>query len=463
MNTNQSERRTRWGGRLDNRVQARGFFRTARLQDVWWLVDPDGGLFLSKGVCTVRIDQDRVRNSDRIPYQQNSLIRYGSVEAWRAAVAARLAGWGVNTLGAWSDPAVAVAGPAPFAFTINLDLGHRFAFSCTGPDTPWGDPFPDPFEPGFETACRARAEEQCAPHRDDPAVLGWFADNELRWGPDWRGDQELLTLFLNLPHSRAGRLAAVDFLRQRHGEFAAFERIWRTDLASWEELAAHASAIVQPYPRRAVYDRRPAHEAALNRADPVRALFIADCDDFAGVLAERYFAITGAAIRAAAPNHLVLGCRFHYVPQAGVLTAAGRHLDVVSFNCYQDDPVEPIDAYATCGKPGLIGEFSFRGDDAGLPNSRGASPRVATQAMRAEALRRYVVAALGRPSLVGYHWFEHADQPVEGRADDGEDSNYGTVTITNDVYAEVTAVLQELNTHAEAMHANAAARGAAVS
>ena len=27
-------------------------------------------------------------------------------------------------------------------------------------------------------------------------ILGWFIDNELRWGSDWRGSDELLTYFL---------------------------------------------------------------------------------------------------------------------------------------------------------------------------------------------------------------------------------------------------------------------------
>ena len=73
------------------------------------------------------------------------------------------------------------------------------------------------------------------------------------------------------------------------------------------------------------------------------------------------------------------------------------------------------------GKPCLISEFSFRGDDAGLPNSRGAGPRVASQTERAQCFERYVTTALRKPTVVGYHWFEHADQPAEGRFD-GENS-----------------------------------------
>ncbi len=101
-------------------------------------------------------------------------------------------------------------------------------------------------------------------------------------------------------------------------------------------------------------------------------------------------------------------------------------------------PNAAIDAYAVTGKPCLIGEFSFRAADSGLPNTNGAGPKVETQAERAACFRHYVSAALQKPTLVGYHWFEHADQPAEGRFD-GENSNFGTVTIDDRVYEELDA------------------------
>ena len=54
--------------------------------------------------------------------------------------------------------------------------------------------------------------------------------------------------------------------------------------------------------------------------------------------------------------------------------------------------------------------------------------------------------------MVGYHWFEHADQPAEGRFD-GENSNYGTVTIQDETYAELTETMTRVNEAAESIHA----------
>ncbi len=376
--------RTKWGGIADGQFRPARYFRVGKRDGVFWLADPDGGLFLSKGVNTVRYDQDKIQNSERIPYAENCGRKYGSVEAWRSAVNARLTGWGFNTLGSWSDEAVASAGSARLAVTPNLNLGMSFAWERK-------QHFPDVFDPEFDAHARRRAQELCAGRRAERNIIGWFVDNELRWGPDWRGSQELHALFLRLPATT------------------------------------------------------PGHKAAL-AADPAA---------FTAQIAERYFASTTTAIRAADPNHLVLGCRFALIPSPAVIAAAGRHADVISFNCYEFDAAAAIEAYAAAGQPCLIGEFSFRSADSGLPNTNGAGPKVMTQSDRAACFRRYVGVALRKASIVGYHWFEHADQPAEGRFD-GENSNFGTVTIEDDVYSELTETMAAANADAEAVHEAAA-------
>jgi agarase len=294
--------------------------------------------------------------------------------------------------------------------------------------------------------CGARAREA--------GIIGWFIDNELRFGPDWRGSDELLTLFLNLAPSTPGRSAAVAFLHERHRDFDSFNVAWRTPARTWSELEKVA-LWPQPCLRNPPYERDAAAEAKANRAEPHRARFAADCDAFLALVAERYFALTASAIRAVDGNHLVLGSRFAYPPPPSVIDAAGRHADIVSFNCYGDDPSGAIAAYARTGRPLLIGEFSFRAADSGLPNTIGAAPIVATQTERAIRFRRYAETALRHPAIVGYHWFEHADQPAEGRFD-GENSNYGTVTIGDRVYEALTRAMTEVNAAADTVHAEAA-------
>ena len=439
--------RTKWGGIADNCFRGSGFFRVDERDGVFWLVDPDGGRFLSKGVNTVRFDQDHVGNTDRVPYADACREKYGSQYVWRAAAANRLASWKFNTLGCWSDELVANAGSSPLAIAPTTELGASFRLHRRD------EIFPDVFDPAFPGHIRASAEKSCAKRRNEVGLLGTFIDNELYWSPDWRGAEEILTLFLNLPAHRPGRVAAIIRLEKRYREFSQFNAVWRSPARSWEEFGT-IGPVVAPYFRMPPGGLNEALETKANLANPARAAFFADCDAFVAVVAEAYFQLCASAIRDVDPNHLVIGSRFGYQPRPNVIAAAGRYLDVVSLNCYDLDPGAVIDAYAASGKPCLISEFSFRGDDCGLPNTRGAGPRVASQVERAQGFERYVTTALRKPAVIGYHWFEHADQPAEGRFD-GENSNFGAVTIEDEVYAELTETMTRVNAEAEQIHAKA--------
>lgn len=447
--------KTRWGGLADARFQPSGYFRAAERDGICWLIDPDGGRFLSKGVNTVRFDQDAIRDSKRIPYAEACKRKYGSERAWRAAVAARLKRWGFNTLGSWSDEKVAHTESGLLATTPNLDLGMSFAWAkndAAKKNEPRHE-FPDVFDEDFKRHVCHRARELCAGKSNEQCILGWFIDNELRWGPDWRGLDELLILFLALPPETPGRVATLAWLRQRYADFLKFNAIWHSPAHSWDGLNK-LTRIEPPDRRNPIYQRNTRDEDARKRTDPARAAFFADCDEFAALVADHYFSETTAAIKAADSNHLILGSRFAYVPPAGVIASAARYSDVVSLNCYDLDAGPVIDTYASSGKPCLIGEFSFRGADSGLPNTNGGGLLVPTQAERAASFRHYVSAALRKPAIVGFHWFEHADQPAEGRFD-GENSNYGTVSINDGVYEELTQAMTSLNAEAQVLHASA--------
>jgi agarase len=428
------------------------FFHAAQVNDRWWLIDPDGHRFISKGVTTVLFSQDTIYGTNISPSFETNKAKYGSPEAWRKAVAQRLVGWGFNTLGAWSDSNVAkiAVGNRHLAHAPIVDLGEQFVGQKTKDQAWLHGIFPDVFDPDFEASARQRAREICTPLAGDAWVLGWFTDNELRWGPDWRGPDELLTLFLNLPADVPGKKAAVGLLQGRYHDVARFNAVWNTKFATWDDVTS-ARAIAPPVVRRAIYEQNEETERQANEADPKRAAFVGDCNAFVAEVADRYFRVTNEAIKAADPNHMNLGCRFAYFPPEPVVAAAARHVDVISFNCYQLDPRGTAERYAAFRRPLIIGEFSFRSEDSGLPNTRGAGPRVKTQAERAAAFRNYVTRALRNPNLVGYHWFEHCDEPKEGR-DDGENSNYGVVNIHDETYAELTQAMTEVNARAEALH-----------
>lgn len=436
----------------------RPFFRAERRDGRWWLIDSSDRPFISKGVNAVRLDADRVQGSDRIPYKEHSLATHGTQPAWRHAVGRQLAEWHFNTLGAWSDPALADTSAA-LADCAMIDIGAEFARDQNTAGRPGGawlhGLFPDVFDPGFSRFAHDTAARLCRERANSPTRLGWFLDNELRWGPDWRGREELLVVFLNLPPRTPGRQAALRHLARRYPCVDTLNEVWRSGFHSWDEIAS-APSIPSPWLRAPLYEQTPETERALNQAEPARARFIADCDEFAGELAEQYFRVASAALKAAAPRQLNLGSRFAYMPPPPVIAAAARHVDVISFNCYEHDPSPVIEAYAAHGKPLLIGEFSFRSEDSGLPNTKGAGPWVKDQTERAAAYERYVRLAVANPAVVGYHWFKHADQPAEGRFD-GENSNYGLLRIDGQPYRDFAPAVARVNALAESLHETAPA------
>lgn len=418
-----------------------GFFQTEKKGDIWWLRDPNGKPFLSLGVCCVSFSGDNIRGTKTRPYRDNVQRLYASPEAWEKSTAERLATWGFNTLGLWSKFSATPTMP----HVARLDVGAEFV-SQQGQGQAWlQGKFPDVFDPGFIAFSRQIAETKCTPLRDDKWLIGWFLDNELKWTPDWRGPNEMLTDFLNAPAASPGRDAAFDLLEARHPNIGDFNVAWKTNFATWADARA-AKSIVPPYQNKA---------EALQNQNTGRAgsaTFVADCDAFLGLAAEKYFSITTEAIRAVDPNHPILGSRFPVVVPLPVRRAAGKYCDVISINSYASDPRGDIGEYDDMGKPVIIGEFNFRGADAGLPNSNGGLPVVATQAERARATASYLRAAFAKPSLVGAHWFQWADQPKEGRFD-GEDSNVGLVNIEDQPYDALTTAITEVARELPKIHA----------
>ena len=74
----------------------------------------------------------------------------------------------------------------------------------------------DVFSPQFAERVRQQAVKSCSGRGKDPFLLGYFTDNELRWGADWRSKKTLFEEFLALPEDRPGKQAIVRLMRARH-------------------------------------------------------------------------------------------------------------------------------------------------------------------------------------------------------------------------------------------------------
>jgi agarase len=417
----------------DGAPAEKGFCRVEKIGGTWWLIDPAGHPFLSKGITGVNFDGLSIRNTGIMPYRDANQRKHGSVEAWRKHTAGRLIEWGFNTVGAWSDNLVAIE-PEEFRgklyYAINLDFGASFAAPGRDPGEVWKrGGFPDVFDEGFLKNCLVRAEELCKPHANDPQLLGYYTDNEPHWGADWRSKEELLAHFLNLAPESAGKAAATQWLKERYHAVTDLNLAWKTNFPDWSVL----------------------------KGDPgigATETWTTDCRAFKKLVAEHYFKLTEQAIRSVDIHHLNLGSRYAYMPGEEVVVAASKVVQVFCISAYGREPQRPLSNYGSIDVPFLIAEFGFRAKDSGLPNTRGAGPLLETQAERGAAFQTYVAAAMQDSRIVGYHWFRWVDPPKEGRFD-GENSNHGVVNIRDEPYQPLVDQMQEANRAAEGWHRGA--------
>jgi len=416
-----SSPRDSFGGWTRIRHAPTGFFFPQEISGRWWLIDPAGHAFFSKGVNTVTYRGDFAPKLGYAPYARVTEKKYGTAEKWASETVRRLRQWGFNTIGSWSSRQTFTQ---HMPYTLNLNLA-----ASAGADWLKGA-FPDVFSPEFQEKVIARARRLCSPRSSDPFLIGYFTDNELRWGPDWRSTKSLPEDYLSLPAEAPGKKALVDFLIKKHGSPQKVSDAWGIPASDRDALLN------------------------LQHVSTKTTAFSADEKDVLNLIAETYFSLCNRAIRLADPNHLNLGCRFAGYAPGEVLQACAAHVDVVSFNNY--NPLPPRGAlneiHRLTGRPVMLTEFSFKAMDSGLPNTRGAGRPVPTQKDRAERFQRYVEVLADIPAAVGYHWFEHTDEPASGRFD-GENSNYGLVDINDKPWQTLVEKMTVVNNAIESRHA----------
>ncbi|MGO8787056.1 MAG: beta-agarase [Terriglobia bacterium] len=395
-----------------------GYFRVEARNGIWWIIDPRGAPMLSVGMDHISYESDQIKGAASCPYAEALHQIYPDRNAWGLEALARIRLWGFNTVGAWSDPELWTHS---VPYTVILDIAARAGAN-------WQSGIPvDVYDPRFEKIAHDVAGEICQSRRFDRALLGYFSDNEMRWGGDWRGKETILDMYLKLSASAAGHQTAVEFLQEKYGrDIRKLDQAWSVGAAGFEDVQVAGTT------------------------DAYRS----DAAEFLEKVATRYFEVSERAIHGADPNHLYLGARFAGEPPDAVLRAA-RNVDVVSINIYDFDPRPAVHAvFKVTSRPVLVGEFAFRAENSGLPNTHGAGPKVPDQMARAKAYTDYATRLESLPEAVGYHWFEWVDEPKEGRFD-GEDSNYGVVDIRDRPYREFVEGVKKANAAALAVHRTA--------
>ena len=432
--------------------EASGFFRTEKRGERWFLVTPEGNPFYSLGVNTVTGTQSQTYIEGReamfaaLPkqgeplaafygsgddqadtganrgrafssgrwydfYSANLQRTYGAQEpqVWRERAQNRLHAWGFNTLGNWSDGDFALDKRMPYS--IPLSIHGDYATISTGID--WWGGMPDPFDPRFAMAAERAIAIATRDHRDDPWVMGYYADNELAWaGPadDPQSRYALAYATLRLTTDVPAKRAFLKQLRDKYRNQEGLSKAWGIELKAWELM-----------------------EDPGFKAPPISADYPAiesDMQRFLRLFADTYFKTIADSLKWHAPNHMLLGGRFSAsIPEA--VAACAEYCDVLSFNFYTREPQHGYDfaALRELNKPLLVTEFHFGSRDRGP--FWGGVAEVYKEEERGPAYAHFLERALEEPQIVGVHWFQYLDQPVTGRLLDGENGHLGLVAITD--------------------------------
>jgi hypothetical protein len=247
-----SDEVNRYGGTVTQVSHATGFFYVQKKNDVWVIVDPQGGLFVSKGINSVKMGTTK---ASRSAFAAQS----GSIDNWPKKTHKDLHAAGFNTLGSWSDWRQFRKPGSRMPYTITWNFMSSYGKKAGGVYQKSGHVgYPRDciyvFDMAFEDHCDELAQ-QMAEIKDDPYLLGHFSDNEMPL------KLNMLDRYLELEKTEEGYLAAVAWLKKMGVERASI-------------------------------------------TDDIRGAFV----EYA---AEKYFSIVKRAIRKHDPNHMYLGCRFH--------------------------------------------------------------------------------------------------------------------------------------------------------
>jgi len=345
----QTVKLSRYGGWLERRAAATGFFRTEKINGRWWLVDPEGYLFISVGLCSVR-------NTDVLD-EKTFATKFATPAKWAETTGALLISKGFNSLGCWSDWRPFRDGPRPMPYFPRWNFMSTYKSQRDPKFGARGYPHEcmPVFDPAFESFCDKHAK-QLAATKDDAYLVGHFSDNELPFRPD------LLEYYLKLPASDPGHQAAAQWWAKRRG--VSKRRMTRADKDAFLQLVAH-----------------------------------------------RYYSTVAAAIRRHDPNHLYVGSRIHGRTIVEPVFRGARAVDVMSVNYYHRWSAEPgrlRNWVAWSGRPFLVSEWYAQSVEPKAKNLSGAGFRVRTDRERGLFYQNLTLGLLESRGCVGAHWFKYS-------------------------------------------------------
>ncbi len=501
QNTSLSDRSTFNGWASGTRLEATGYFRTAKHQGKWTLVDPEGYLFFSNGIANIRMantstitgyefDVNLIKQRDARDYTPEDSIGLNRAPkaAWptrrvSSALRANMFTW----LPSYQSEEAESFGYRRSVHSGALEHGETYSFYRANlarkyetneepllmqrwRDTTikrmhsWGmTSFGNWVDPSFYQLNRL-------PYFANGWIIGDF--KTVSSGNDYWGamPDPYDPLFAERVDETIKQVAhEVDNNPWCIGVFIDNEKSWGSvgSVQSQYGIVLNGlkmNAADSPFKRSLVKQlkNRYASIDELNKAwegkfdswesFAQKAVLVEFSDLMVGDLssllknyAETYFRLVDSAMDQYMPNHLYMGPRFaHWAMGPEVRQAAAKYADVMSYNYYREGIDQPYwDFLEQLDMPSIIGEFHIGAMDSGLFNP--GLIHAESQIDRGKKYQEYIGSVLDNPYMVGAHWFQYIDSPLTGRAHDGENYNVGFVNVADIPYAPLIEAAKQIN------------------
>ena len=363
---------SQYGGNKNNKLinTPPGFFKTFKDETTgkWSLVDPLGYEFFSYGINAVKNSPPNTMN---LPED--------------------LLDMHLNTMGGWSEHTLinTESETRKMPYTKSLFLLPNYDRKTTVPRV--GSPTRNfTFYRIFgtdETHFRTWIQDEIANQLDegivnDPYLIGYFSDNELK---------DVFTTSALQYHLNSANYSSSDGVNNPTYIFVSNWYTSRGGTTPSSPSTAHAT-------------------------------------EFYNLFAEKYYKAVHDALAVLDPNHLILGSRLTYTERSmtGLFTAMGPYIDVFTLNYYWAwDPTSVVDNWTTySNKPVIITEFGAQARDVLNANNGTANDPMATgtavflvngQQDRANFLEHYGMELLKKENVVGFHWFKYLDVDIDNK------------------------------------------------
>ncbi|TMP07368.1 agarase [Pseudoalteromonas sp. S3178] len=495
------DNRSRFGGWAEGpKLEATGYFRTAKYNDKWSLVDPDGYLYLATGIDIIRLansttltgyDFDQAllpkpADAGVTPEDSKGLNQVNKEALKSRFVASDVRKDLFEWLPDYNEPLGKHFGYRKSAHSGPLEHGETYSFYAANLERKYGQNNTDYMQKwrevtldrmitwGFSSLGNwtdpSYYDNQRVPYFANGWIIGDF--KTVSSGNDFWG--AMPDVFDPEFAVRANETVSVVAKEVKNSPWAVGVFIDNEkSFGRPDSVKSHYGIVIntlgrdaKTVPTKAEFSRLMKEKytdvAELNKVWHLNLASWAEFDkgvtidikneeqlvDFSILLtayADKYFSVVDAAMDKYLPNHMYLGARF---PDWGmpieVVKASAKYVDVISFNAYKEGLRDDKWAFLSqFDKPAIIGEFHVGSSDSGLFHP--GLIHAANQQDRANMYTDYMNSVIDNPYFIGAHWFQYIDSPITGRAYDGENYNVGFISVTDRPYTEMVEAAKAMN------------------